>query len=82
MARILTPTPTTPPSWTARGGCSGDAEFPATAAGYAALLGWLRGFGRVTVVGVEGTGSYGAGLTRHLTAKKVSVACQLMHPLN
>jgi transposase len=51
----------------------GDVEFAATAVGYAALLAWLRGFGRVAVVGVEGTGSYGAGLTRHLTAKKVSV---------
>ena len=47
----------------------GDVESPATAAGYAALLAWLRGFGRVTVVAVEGTGSYGAGLTRQLTAK-------------
>lgn len=45
-----------------------DAEFPATGAGYARLLEWLRGFGRVHSVGVEGTGSYGAGLTRHLHA--------------
>jgi transposase len=27
---------------------------------------WLRSFGDVRVVGVEGTGSYGAGVTRHL----------------
>ena len=40
--------------------------FPATAAGYRELLGWLEGFGTVELVGVEGTGSYGAGLTRHL----------------
>jgi transposase len=46
-----------------------DAQFPATAAGYQALLGWLGGFGRLTMVGVESTGSYGAGLTRHLRAQ-------------
>lgn len=50
-----------------------DAEFPATAAGYARLLDWLRGFGRVHAVGVEGTGAYGAGLTRHLHAADVRV---------
>jgi transposase len=44
----------------------GDAEFPATAAGYAALLTWLTGFGRLVKIGVEGTGTYGAGLARYL----------------
>jgi transposase len=39
----------------------GDAEFAATAAGYRALLAWLSGFGRLSTVGVEGTGTYGAG---------------------
>lgn len=50
-----------------------DAEFPATAAGYADLLAWLCSFGRLHAVGVEGTGSYGAALTRHLTAENVKV---------
>ena len=50
-----------------------DAEFPATAAGYVLLLGWLRSFGRLVAVGVEGTGAYGAGLARHLTAEGVRV---------
>ena len=50
-----------------------DAEFPATAAGYQALLEWMRGFGRLHAAGVEGTGSYGAGLARHLTGEKVTV---------
>ena len=40
------------------------AEFPATAAGYVRLLGWLSEFGAVCLVGIEGTGSYGAGLAR------------------
>jgi transposase len=44
----------------------GDREFPATVVGYAALAGWLRSFGELTRVGVEGTSSYGAGLARHL----------------
>jgi transposase len=55
------------------GGLLGVAEFPATAAGYARLLGWLGGFGTVCLVGIEGTGSYGAGLARHLAAAGVRV---------
>jgi transposase len=55
------------------GGLPGVQEFPATAAGYASLLGWLGGFGTLALVGVEGTGSYGAGLARHLAAAGVRV---------
>jgi transposase len=55
------------------GGLLGVAEFPVTAAGYASLLGWLEEFGDVALVGVEGTGSYGAGLARHLAASGVRV---------
>lgn len=51
----------------------GDREFPATAAGYQALLGWLRGFGDLSRVGVEGTSSYGAGLARYLRRLEVAV---------
>ena len=40
----------------------GSAAFDADTAGYTALLGWLGGHGSVERVGVEGTGSYGAGL--------------------
>ena len=43
-----------------------DREFPASPAGYGALLEWLRGYGELDRVGVEGTGTYGVGLTRHL----------------
>jgi transposase len=50
-----------------------EAEFAATSSGYAALLAWLGGFGRIAKVGVEGTGTYGAGLARHLTAAGVAV---------
>jgi transposase len=55
------------------GGLLGVREFPATAAGYAGLLGWLGGFGTVCLVGIEGTGSYGAGLARHVTAAGIRV---------
>lgn len=51
----------------------GDRQFPATAAGYRALLGWLRSWGRVVNIGVEGTGSYGAGLARYLAAEGVEL---------
>jgi transposase len=55
------------------GGLLGVREFPATAGGYAGLLGWLGGFGTVCLVGIEGTGSYGAGLARHMSAAGVRV---------
>jgi transposase len=55
------------------GGLLGVREFPATPAGYASLLGWLAGFGTVALVGIEGTGSYGAGLARHVAAAGLRV---------
>lgn len=51
----------------------GVASFPATASGYRDLHGWLCGFGLVERVGVEGTGCYGAGLSRHLQSTGVVV---------
>ncbi len=48
-------------------------SFAATLAGYRALLRWLRRHGCVVRVGVEGTGSYGAGLARYLSGQGVSV---------
>src|SRR5204862_600998 len=55
------------------GGLLGVAEFPATPAGYVRLLEWLAGFGTVCLVGIEGTGSYGAGLARHISAVGIRV---------
>jgi transposase len=55
------------------GGLPGVREFPVTAAGYAGLPVWLGGFGTVCLVGIEGTGSYGAGLARHMSAAGVRV---------
>lgn len=48
-------------------------SFPATGRGYQDLEGWFRSFGQLGRVGVEGTGSYGAGLSRHLIGAGVSV---------
>ncbi len=46
----------------------GTRTIPTTPAGYGALLAWAATLGTVDRVGVEGTGSYGAGLTRWLRA--------------
>jgi transposase len=56
-----------------RGGLLGVESFATTSAGYQQLLLWLQTFGDVELVGVEGTGSYGAGLTRFLHAQHVAV---------
>jgi transposase len=55
------------------GGLLGVEQFPTTPAGYASLLGWLRSFGHVALIGIEGTGSYGAGLARYVQAAGVRV---------
>ncbi len=56
------------------GGLLGVEEFPVSPAGYARLPGWLGGFGTVCLAGIEGTGSYGAGLARHVAAAGIRVA--------
>jgi len=55
------------------GALLGSRAFPATAAGYRDLLVWACSFGTVQRAGVEGTGSYGAALSRSLTAEGVQV---------
>ncbi len=55
------------------GGLLGIESFTADQAGYESLVGWLVGFGEVIRIGVEGTGSYGVGLARFLTAIDVDV---------
>ncbi|MFF9494420.1 transposase [Streptomyces flaveolus] len=48
-------------------------SFPATAAGYRQLLVWARKRGTVRRAGVEGTGTFGAGLSRYLLAQRIQV---------
>jgi len=49
------------------------AEFATTSSGYRDLLAWMRSHGELVAVGVEGCGSWGAGVARHLTAAGVRV---------
>lgn len=51
----------------------GDREFPATAAGHRALLDWVAGHGLIEAIGVESTGSYGAGVTTLLLSAGIEV---------
>ncbi len=51
----------------------GTESFPATAAGYRRLLTWARKLGKVRRAGVEGTGTFGAALSRYLLAQQIQV---------
>ena len=51
----------------------GSAEFPSTTAGHRRLLRWLQRHGDVAMVGIEGTGAWGAGLARFFTAQGIQV---------
>jgi transposase len=51
----------------------GTASFPTTTTGYTELLTWMSRHGTLDKIGVESTGSWGAGLTRHLSAVGVEV---------
>jgi len=48
------------------GGLLGVESFATDLVGYKQLSDWMGTFGEIGLVGVEGTGSYGAGLARHL----------------
>ena len=56
-----------------RGTLLATKQFATTTPGYAQLLEWLRAFGEITVVAVESTGSYAAGLVRYLREHDVQV---------
>jgi len=51
----------------------GGLSVPTNVEGYERLLRWAKDFGPVKRAGVEGTSSYGAGLTRHLRASGIEV---------
>lgn len=51
----------------------GEREFPASRAGYRELIAWVGGHGPVAAVGVESTGSYGAGLAMALLVAGIEV---------
>jgi transposase len=56
-----------------RGALLGSRSFTVSSRGYGELLAWLRAFGEVESIGVESTGSYAAGLTRHLVGEGIAV---------
>jgi transposase len=56
-----------------RGKLLGVETFETSERGYAELLRWLEQFGPVELIGIEGTSSYGAGLTRHLHRRHIPV---------
>ena len=67
-------TRTSPPPSRATSAChSGHLTIATTPAGYTRLLEWARGLGSNPRFGVEGTGSYGAGLARFLIAAGCTV---------
>lgn len=51
----------------------GDAGFPATLIGYQAIAAYIAAFGLIRQVGIEGTHSYGAGVTVHLQSAGIRV---------
>ncbi len=55
------------------GGVLGVESFPTTHSGYRQLVSWLRSQGELTLVGLEGTGSYGVGLSRYLARTGIAV---------
>lgn len=50
-----------------------DQEFPTTPAGYQRALQFLTDHGQVTGIGIEGTSSYGTGITRAATDAGIEV---------
>jgi transposase len=51
----------------------GAVEVATDTGGYERLLVWAQAFGQVIMTGIEGTSSFGAGLSRFLTANGVTV---------
>lgn len=51
----------------------GAKMFPATRAGYARLLEWAASFGQLEKIGIEGTGSWGRGLSLFCLARGLEV---------
>lgn len=48
-------------------------SIPANSKGYVELNNWSRSLGSVQAFGIEGTGSYGAGLSRYLMSLGLNV---------
>lgn len=55
------------------GGVLGTAKFSASAAGYDELIDWAARYGHLLTFAIEGTGSYGAGLTAAVRRRDIGV---------
>ena len=62
-----------PPSSTSMIAFSEAGASPTTRQGYRQMLAWMRSFGQLRRVGIEATGTYGAGLLRYLQNAGVEV---------
>lgn len=51
----------------------GTETFLTTPTGYGALMRWAQSFGVVRRIGIEGTSSYGTGLTRFLIRSGIEI---------
>jgi transposase len=51
----------------------GTRSFATTRQGYRQMLAWMRSFGELQRIGIESTGSYGAGFLRFMQQAKVTV---------
>ena len=51
----------------------GTRSLATTRQGYRQMLAWMRSFGVLQRIGIESTGSYGAGLLRFMQQAKVTV---------
>ncbi len=54
-------------------------EFETNLKDYKKLLRWCQSFGKLVKAGIEGTGAYGAGLSRFLSSCDVTV-CEVNRP--
>lgn len=54
-------------------GSACEAASYTSRSGPRALIRWMRSFSGIARIGVEGTGSYGAGITRHLADAGIEV---------
>jgi transposase len=58
----------------------GVESFTTDPEGHRALLAWLEGFGSVTMIGIEGTGSYGLSLARWIATASTAELVEVDRP--
>jgi len=51
----------------------GSHRMPTSTAGYRGFVSWANGLGQLVIVGIEGSGHYGAALAPHLRAEGIAI---------